>query len=51
MTIGMEIECEGENSLYCYVLKNFLNGWDVKVDGSLENRSRSYISTFNKFQK
>ena len=27
MTIGLEIECEGKNSLYCYVLEKFLDGY------------------------
>lgn len=36
MTIGMEIECEGENSVDAYLVSDILEGWDSKVDSSLQ---------------
>lgn len=36
MTIGMEIECEGENSVDAYLISDILDGWDSKVDTSLQ---------------
>lgn len=36
MTIGMEIECEGENSIDAYLISDILEGWDSKVDSSLQ---------------
>ena len=49
MTIGLEIECEGKNSLYCYVLEKFLDGWETKIDSSLKNRCRNYNRSINRF--
>jgi hypothetical protein len=35
MTIGMEIECEGDNSLEAYLIEDILEGWNAKDDTSL----------------
>ena len=37
MTIGVEIECEGENSEILIALRDFENGWSSGYDGSLKN--------------
>lgn len=37
MTVGMEIECEGERSLEAYLIDNILNGYHAKIDTSLKN--------------
>ena len=36
MTVGMEIECEGEKSIDSYMLEKFFSGWNAKVDTSLQ---------------
>lgn len=37
MTVGMEIECEGENSMEAYLIDDIFEGWNAKDDGSLES--------------
>ena len=36
MTIGVEIECEGENSMEAYLIDDIFKGWNAKDDTSLE---------------
>lgn len=36
MTVGMEIECEGKNSVDAYLISDILEGWDSKMDSSLQ---------------
>lgn len=35
ITVGMEIESEGENSFDAYVIDNLMHGWNAKADTSL----------------
>jgi len=37
MTVGMEIECEGDNSVDSYFIGDIFEGWEAKHDNSLEN--------------
>lgn len=37
MTVGMEIECEGECSSEILIFDNIISGWETKRDGSLKN--------------
>ena len=37
MTFGVELEAEGEYAKYIEVVKNILDGWEVKGESTLEN--------------
>lgn len=37
MTIGMEIECEGEGSIDAYIVDDILEGYHAKIDTSLQD--------------